>query len=44
MPILFLLQPPLAIAAAFGIVFGLGRVSPWLLRLVNGGRVPKPRF
>ena len=44
MPLVFLVQPPVAIAVAFGIVILLGRVWPWLLRLLNGGRIPKPRF
>ena len=43
LPLLFLLQPLLAIVVSFGIILGLSPFAPRMLRILNGGRLPRPR-
>lgn len=43
LPLIFLIQPVIAIAAAFALSWLLERVAPWLLILLNGGRIRKAR-
>ncbi|WP_199554918.1 acyltransferase family protein [Sandaracinobacteroides hominis] len=43
LPLIFLIQPPLAIAAAFAMSFALRGTAPRLLSLLNAGKLPRLR-